>query len=123
RPHNREHVRLALRQIGEEARLVSFACTSVRACRVLAPECASLIFIDGDHAYDQVVADFENYRGLLAPGGCLVFHDYGYGNHNGRPEADPDVRRAVDQRVRSAHGFRPLLLAHTQFAFVKDGAA
>ena len=50
----------------------------------------------------------------------MVFHDYGYGNHNGLPEADPDVRRAIDDHVMSADGFRPLLLAHTQFAFMKE---
>ena len=80
---------------------------------------ASLIFIDGNHDYDQVVCDFRNYRDLLAVGGCLVFHDYGYGPHNGRPEACPDVRRAVDDHVLTDKTFRPLLLGQTQFAFVK----
>jgi hypothetical protein len=55
----------------------------------------------------------------LAPGGCIAFHDYGYGNHTGGFEADPEVRHAVDARVMTADGFKPVLLAHTQFAFQK----
>ena len=119
-PQNPAHVRLALAQLGEEQRLVQFACTSDEAWRMLRPESASFIFIDGNHAYEQVVADFNNYRDLLAPGGCMVFHDYGYGNHNGLPEAAPEVRPAIDEHVMPARAFRPLLLAHTQIALVKN---
>ncbi len=123
RPHNLAQVRIALRQIGEEDRLVQIKTGSDTASRVLGREVASLIFIDGDHSYDQVIADFNNYRDVLAPGGCMVFHDYCYGNHNGLPEADPDVRRAIDDEVMRLPGFRPLLLAHTQLTFVKEAGA
>lgn len=118
-PHNLAHVRLALTQLGEEKRLVQIAHTSDRAWRVLRPGSASMIFVDGDHAYHQVVSDFTHYRDLLAPGGCMVFHDYGYGNHNGRPEVQPDVRRAVDEHVIPNAGFKLLLLAHTLLALEK----
>ena len=33
------------------------------------------IFIDGDHSYEGVKADFINYRPLLSRGGCIAFHD------------------------------------------------
>lgn len=33
------------------------------------------IFIDGDHSYYGVYADFINYRPLLSTGGCIAFHD------------------------------------------------
>lgn len=118
-PTNAEHVRLALAQIGEEQRLVHFPCTSDEASRLLRPGCAALVFIDGDHSYKSVVADFTRYREILAPGGIMVFHDYGYGTHNGLPEADPEVRQAVDEHVVKSDGLEPLLLAHTQFAFIK----
>ena len=121
-PQNREHVRLALRELGEEERLVQYTGGSDEAWRMLRPGSASLVFVDGAHGYDQVVRDFENYRDLLAPGGCMVFHDYGYGNHNGWDESDPEVRSAIDEHVFAAQEFRPLLLAHTQFAFVKRDA-
>lgn len=33
------------------------------------------IFIDGDHRYQAVKADWDNYRGMAAPGGVFAFHD------------------------------------------------
>jgi len=118
-PHNHGQVRLALRQIGEEDRLVQIRNTSETASRILGREVASLIFIDGDHSYDQALADFNICRDLLAPGGCIVFHDYGFGKHNGQPDIDPGVTRAIDEHVFRDSAFRALLLAHTLFAFVK----
>lgn len=34
-----------------------------------------LLFIDGDHSYDGVKADFERYSGFVRPGGVIAFHD------------------------------------------------
>ncbi len=119
-PLNQQQVRLAMAQLGEERRLVQFVGTSDEAWKILRPGGASLIFIDGDHSYRQVVNDFGNYKDLLAPGGCMVFHDYGFGNHSGQPDAQPDVRRAVDKHVFGDPGFRPLLLAQVLLAFVKS---
>lgn len=34
-----------------------------------------LLFIDADHSYDGVRADFETYRWLVRPGGMIAFHD------------------------------------------------
>jgi cephalosporin hydroxylase len=36
---------------------------------------ADLVFIDGDHAYEGVLADWELYRPLARPGGIVAFHD------------------------------------------------
>jgi len=33
------------------------------------------IFIDGDHSYDGVKADYEDYSPLVRPGGLMAFHD------------------------------------------------
>lgn len=120
-PHNHAQVRLTLEQIGEQQRLVQFACSSNDAWPVLRPGVASLVFVDGDHSYQQVAADFANYCHLVAPGGCILFHDYGYGAHNGRPDVVPDVRPAIDEHVLPTRGFRPLLLAHTLLALRKGG--
>jgi predicted O-methyltransferase YrrM len=42
-----------------------------------------LVFIDGDHTYESVSADWENYSPMVAPGGIVAFHDIlprpGYG--------------------------------------------
>lgn len=119
-PLHLDQVRLSLAKTGQQHRLIQYQCTSDEARRFLKPESASLLFIDGDHAYQQVVADFQNYRDILAPGGCLVFHDYGYGNHNGKEDVVPGVRQAVDEYVLPADDFRPLLLGHTLFAFIKQ---
>lgn len=119
-PGNATHVRNALAEWGEDRRLVQHVGESDQAWKLLRPQCASMIFIDGEHSYAQVVRDFENYRGLLAPGGCMAFHDYGIGPHNGREEADHEVRAVVDDHVFGCAEFRPLFLAHTVMAFVKD---
>ena len=34
-----------------------------------------LLFIDGDHSYEGVKQDFENYSALVKNGGYIVFHD------------------------------------------------
>ena len=34
-----------------------------------------LVFVDGDHVYDSVVADFENWWPSVRRGGHMVFHD------------------------------------------------
>lgn len=33
------------------------------------------IFIDGDHTFEGVKADWENYHGMVRPGGAVGFHD------------------------------------------------
>jgi predicted O-methyltransferase YrrM len=37
-----------------------------------------LLFIDGDHSYEGVLADWRTYSPALAPGATLVFHDIGW---------------------------------------------
>jgi predicted O-methyltransferase YrrM len=34
-----------------------------------------LLFIDGDHTLAGALLDFRSYRGLVAPGGLIAFHD------------------------------------------------
>ena len=49
-----------------------------------------LLFIDGDHSYDGVKADWEVYREFLGHGSTVVFHDYGWAE---------GVRRVVQEDV------------------------
>lgn len=37
-----------------------------------------ILFIDGDHSYGGVKADWEGYKGFLRAGSIVVFHDYGW---------------------------------------------
>jgi len=52
-----------------------------------------LLFIDGDHRYKGVVADWKNYEPFVARGGFIVFDDYL------DPKSSPEVRKAVDDIV------------------------
>jgi hypothetical protein len=36
-----------------------------------------LVFVDGSHAYDYVIADSNTAFGLVAPKGMVIWHDYG----------------------------------------------
>ena len=35
----------------------------------------NVVFVDGDHSYEQAKRDFENALGILAPGGIIFLHD------------------------------------------------
>lgn len=37
-----------------------------------------LLFVDGDHSYPAVKADWETYKGLLKSKSIVVFHDSGW---------------------------------------------
>ena len=41
----------------------------------LATEKLDVLFIDGDHSYEGVKQDFQNYRHLVCENGLIVFHD------------------------------------------------
>jgi len=69
------------------------ALDAVRAVRVLT------LLIDGDHSYDGVMKDWENYSPTVEPGGYVLFDDYSDPTWQG-------VTRAVDQIVGEARGWR-----------------
>lgn len=52
---------------------------------------ADMVFVDGDHQYEPVKRDIENYRKFLRPGGLLCGHDYW--------EDHPGVIKAVNETV------------------------
>ena len=53
-----------------------------------------LLFIDGDHSYNAVINDFNNYKNLVSYGGFIVFDDYLDSFHS------PQVFRAVNDIVK-----------------------
>jgi cephalosporin hydroxylase len=81
-----------------------------------------LLFIDGDHSYSGVSADFEMYRGLVRAGGLIGFHDIipDFKTRFGRPTtADsggvpklwdevrrryPDTHEIVESRDQDGYG-------------------
>jgi len=58
----------------------------------------SLVFVDGSHAYEYVIADTRTAMKLLKPGGVIVWHDYGVW---------PGVTKALEELERDErHGFQ-----------------
>lgn len=51
------------------------AAMAARLRRLLAGRPIDLLFIDGDHSYAGVKADFDTYAPLVRPGGLVAFHD------------------------------------------------
>ena len=64
---------------------------------------AGLIFVDGNHAYENVLADTATAFRCLAPGGVIVWDDY-------HPVYGPGVMRALqatrDRGIRAVRGTR-----------------
>src|SRR5205085_9029904 len=48
---------------------------AARLRALLAGRPVDVLFIDGDHRYEGVKADFEAYSPLVRPGGLVAFHD------------------------------------------------
>ena len=77
-PHTRA-LRARLARRGQ--RVVSLAGdshseeTAAELERLLAGRPLDALFIDGDHSYDGVRADFERYAGLVRSGGIVALHD------------------------------------------------
>ncbi len=46
-----------------------------RVRAALAGQAVDFLFIDGDHSETGVTADWEDYRGLVRPGGLIALHD------------------------------------------------
>jgi Methyltransferase domain len=57
-----------------------------------------LLFIDGDHSYEGVMADLSRYSFLVNPGGLILCHDADTASF-------PGVRKAIDEYC-SAHGLK-----------------
>jgi hypothetical protein len=68
--------------------------TVERVGSVLGGRAVDLLFIDGDHRYEGVRADFLAYRRFVREGGVIAFHDIcedyytRYGRHTGQYAGD-----------------------------------
>jgi predicted O-methyltransferase YrrM len=81
-------------------------------------EPCGLVFVDGDHSYEGVRADYERWGELLAPGGHLLLHD-AVAEHE-LALADEDVVRLVAEIDRDADsGFARVGAAGTLLHLVK----
>jgi predicted O-methyltransferase YrrM len=76
----------------EDYQIVQGLSSSDTALDIAGQQTYNFLFIDGDHSYEGVKADFELYSPLLESGGYLVFDDY--------PATSwPGVQQAVDEVV------------------------
>lgn len=62
---------------------------NTRALLFGAVQACDVLFIDGDHSFEGVRADYTDYRGLVRPGGLICFHDICY--HPNVPECRVDL--------------------------------
>lgn len=76
----------------EDYSIIQEYSTSQTAVELARRENYNFVFIDGDHTYEGVRADFELYSPMLETSGYLVFDDY-------RSESWPGVQRFVDEVV------------------------
>ena len=59
---------------------------------------AGLVFVDGSHAYDYVLADTETALRVTAPQGTVIWHDYGVWEGVTRGLEDIEARRRLGLR-------------------------
>jgi cephalosporin hydroxylase len=74
--------------------LIQKYSTDPTALEAARQEQITLLIIDGDHSYDGVKYDYDNYFPLLEPGGYVIFDDY-------TAKEWPDVQRFVDETVKN----------------------
>ena len=55
-----------------------------------------MVFIDGDHRYEEVKLDIIHALGLIRSGGIISGHDYSH-------KTWPGVKRAVDEVLGTVH--------------------
>lgn len=68
------HLRRTLELAGLEDTVLPVIGDSPTIARIVAPH-LGLLFIDGGHALDVAMADYEAWSGHLVPGGVLAIHD------------------------------------------------
>lgn len=78
----------------ENYRLIQKYSTDLTALEAVRKERITLLIIDGDHSYDGVKFDYENYFPVLEPGGYVIFDDY-------NAKEWPGVQNFIDQVVRN----------------------
>lgn len=76
----------------EAWRIIQLTNREARVEGSVADRSYGLVVIDGDHSFDEIQYDFEEYRALMTRGCYVIFDDYG-------SEHWPDVAKYVDQKV------------------------
>jgi len=83
--------------------------TVAHVTSMLANQKIDILFIDGDHTYAGVKADYEAYKGFVRNGGLIVFHDIVKDHHARFGTESPGWSGGVPefwQEVKSQQGGR-----------------
>ncbi len=96
-----------------DKRVVIHKSTSKGAVKKFDDDYFDFIYVDGDHSYEAVLSDLNNYYPKLRDGGLLAGDDYFWGIREGLP-----VRRAVKKFCRRNNLDYKLL--GTQFLIIKQ---
>jgi len=98
------HFRETLARAGLEDTVAPIVCTSALAARGWATP-LGLVFIDGGHAYETVLTDFNRWAPHVMPGGFLLFHDVFPDPSKGGPAPYAVYRRALNAGLFVKHSF------------------
>jgi Methyltransferase domain len=88
---------------------------SSEACSEFPPGSLDILYIDGNHRYDFVLADLERWNSKLAEGGCIILNDC-YVSHIGKRQ-HISVLEAVSTFIKLSD-WRPAALVNRQFTDV-----
>jgi cephalosporin hydroxylase len=73
-----------------------------------------LLFIDGGHLYDEVIADFNNYSDMVVSGGYICFDDYLDHKYS------PQVKPAVDDLVKILDPNDYVIIGTPSYDFISE---
>jgi predicted O-methyltransferase YrrM len=80
---------------------------SAEAAAKIENDSIEVLFVDGDHTYEGVRADFDNYFPKMQVGGLMAFHDTGFpGPGQLMQELDKDTRLSFVLQQNSMRMFR-----------------
>lgn len=95
-------LRRNLRRAGindDDVTIIKCLSTDAEAMKAARERSYDVPVIDGDHSYEGVKFDFNNYALLVRPGGFIIIEDY-------QSPDWPDVTRFIDEEVSKREGFR-----------------
>jgi predicted O-methyltransferase YrrM len=74
-----------------------------------------LLFIDGDHTYDAVKADFSGWERFVVPGGLVAFHDVDRQDGSSTEALDGPTRVVYEDVAKTDLYSDPIIVNHLAF--------
>jgi len=106
--------RLVSEQVNGDKRFTLIKKMSDDAALDFEHESIDMVFIDGNHSYEYVLHDMENWTPLVRKGGIVAGHDY-----TQNPQSKYfDVQKAVHE-FANKNGYKILLAANHVWYFYK----